>query len=167
MILRQISSKFTGRMSIVKESMSDKLIEEKLQEALSLHDDGKSYNEIRRHLTPELDEGTISYIIRLVDEFAIEENRIDEDIKKAKFKMYIGLAAFIVSCFLLYILYKNQALENISQQWMYSIMVLVQYFPVAFSVYFLWKAYQEELRLKKTEPEIDDSKFRLKRRNKK
>ncbi len=147
--------------------MNDKLIEEKLQEALSLHDDGKSYNEIRAHFASELDEGTIRYIIRLVDEFAIEEGRIEEDIKKAKFKMYLGLAAFAVSCFLLYVLYENQALEGISKQWVYSVMMLVQYFPVVFSLYFLWKAYQEESRLKKTEPEIDDSKFRLKRRAKK
>jgi hypothetical protein len=147
--------------------MDNKLIDEKLNEALALHDEGKSYTQIRAHFTPELDDDMISYIIRLVDEFAIEENRIREDLKRTKFKMKVGVIAFFLSCFLLYILYDNRALEGITVQWIYSVMMLVQYFPVAFSVYFLWKTHQEESRLKKIEPEIDDTKFRLKRRRKK
>ncbi len=147
--------------------MDNRIIEEKLDEALALYDEGKSYTQIRAHFSPELDGDTISYIIRLVDEFAIEENRIQEDLKKVKFKMKIGIASFFLSCFLLYILYENKALEGISVQWIYSVMMLVQYFPVVFSVYFLWKTHQEESRLKKLEPEIDDTKFRLKRMRKK
>lgn len=147
--------------------MDNKLIQEKLDIALNLYDAGRSYAQIREHFSAELDEVTISYIIRLVDEFAIEESRIQEDLKKVKFKMKIGVIAFILSSFLLYILYKNKALEGITVQWIYSVMMLVQYFPVAFSSYFLWKTHQEESRLKKVEPEIDDTKFRLKRRVKK
>lgn len=143
--------------------MSEQHIEEKLQEALALHDAGKSYAEIRLHFKDALDDHAISYIIRLVDEFAIEEKRIEEEIKKAKFKMYIGMVAFFLSAFLLYLLHINHALDNISTQWIYSVMMLVQYFPVVFSVYYLWKAYREEQQLKKKQPEIDDSKFRLKR----
>jgi hypothetical protein len=147
--------------------MDNQLIEDKLNEALALHDKGKSYTQIRTHFSDELDEETISYIIRLVDEFAIEENRIKEDLKKVKFKMRIGIIAFILSAFLLYILHINRALEGITVQWIYSVMMLVQYFPIAFSVYFLWKTHQEETNLKKIEPEIDDTKFKLIRRRRK
>ena len=146
--------------------MDEQLIDEKLQEALKLHDEGKSYSDIRQHFNAELDEATISYLIRLVDDFAIEENRIEEEVKKVRFKMLIGIAAFFLSCFLLYILYTYNALSGISSQNIYMIMVFVQYFPVLLSVYFLWKTYKEEIRLKKMEPEIDDTKFRMKRRRK-
>lgn len=146
--------------------MDERLIEKKLDEALSLHDKGLSYTKIREHFSKELDSETISYIIRLVDEFAIEENRIQEDLKTVKFKMRIGVLAFFISCFLLYLLYTNNALEGITTQWIYSVMMLLQYFPVLFSVYFLWKTNKEETRLKKLEPEIDDSKFRMKSRRK-
>ena len=147
--------------------MDNEQIQEKLDTALELYDDGKSYTQIRAHFSSELDNDTISYIIRLVDEFAIEENRIEEDLKKVRFKMKVGIVAFFLSSFLLYILYSNKALEGITVQWIYSVMMLLQYFPIAFSLYFLWKTHREETRLKKTEPEIDDSKFRLKRRGKK
>ncbi len=147
--------------------MDNQLIQEKLDEALALHDQGKSYTQIRAHFTGDLDDDTISYIIRLVDEFAIEENRIQEDLKKVKFKMRIGIVAFILSAFLLYILHINRALEGITVQWIYSVMMLVQYFPIAFSVYYLWKTHREETQIKKIEPEIDDTKFRLNRRRKK
>jgi len=147
--------------------MDNELIQKKLDIALELHDQGKSYVQIREHFSSELDEGTISYIIRLVDEFAIEESRIAEGLKKVKFKMKIGVVAFILSCFLLYILHSNRALGDITVQWFYSLMMLIQYVPMAFSLYYLWKTHQEESRLKKTEPEIDDSKFSLKRRRKK
>jgi len=146
--------------------MDNEQIQENLDKALALYDEGKSYTQIREHFKSELDEDTIRYIIRLVDEFAIEESRINEELKKAKFKMRIGVIAFILSSFLLYILYKNKALEGITVQWIYSVMMFLQYFPIAFSIYFLWKTHQQETRLKKTEPEIDDSKFRLKRRDK-
>lgn len=146
--------------------MDEQIIDQKLQEAIKLHDEGKSYREIREFFRAELSEDTISYLIRLVDEFAIEDNRIQEEIKKAKFKMQVGVVAFILSCFLLYLLYSYNALSGITSQTVYVIMVFVQYFPVLGSLYFLWNAYKEEIRLKKTEPEIDDTKFRMKRRRK-
>ncbi len=147
--------------------MDDQIIDQKLQEALKLHDEGKSYADIREHFKEDLNKETISYIIRLVDEFAIEENRISEEIKKAKFKMHVGVVAFAISCLLLYILYTYNALSGISSRTIYIIMVFVQYFPVVFSLYLMWRGYKEELLLKKMEPEIDDIKFRMKRRRKK
>jgi len=138
--------------------MDDELLDQKLQEALKLYDEGKSYAEIRSHFQSELEEGTISYIIRLVDEFAIEENQIKEDIKKAKFKMYIGMAFFAAAAFLIYKFYTNNAL--------YGPMSLLAYLPMVFALYLLWNGYKEEHKLKKTQPEIDDSKFRMKRRRK-
>ena len=146
--------------------MDDQLLDQKLQEALRLNEAGKSYPEIRDHFEGELDEDTISYIIRLVDEFVIEENRIAEEIKKSKFKMQISIAAFALSCFVLYLLYSNNALSGIKNQTIYSIMVFVQYFPVAGSLYLLWKSHKEVQALQKIEPEIDDTKFRMKRRKK-
>lgn len=133
-------------------------INQKLQEALKLKDDGKSYSDIRNHFKNELSEETISYIIRLVDEFVIEENRIREEIKKAKFKMYFGLIAFWVSALLMYKFYINDSLSGAIS--------LLAYLPMAFALYLLWKGYKEEHVLKKTAPEIDDSKFRMKRREK-
>lgn len=139
--------------------MDDQLIDQKLQEALELRDEGKSYSDIRAHFNNELTEETISYIIRLVDEFAIEENRIGEEIKKAKFKKYLGLAASAVSVLLIYIFYTNDSLSGAIS--------LLAWLPMIFALYLLWKGYREEQILKKTEPEIDDSKFRMKARKKK
>lgn len=139
-------------------TMEGQVIDEKLQEALRLHDEGKSYSEIRDHFKNELSDDTISYIIRLVDEFAIEENRIEEEIKKAKFKMYIGLIAFAISALLIYKFYTNNALHGTVS--------LLAYLPMVFALYLLWKGYKEEQSLKKTEPEVDDIKFRMKRRKK-
>ena len=138
--------------------MDDQVLDEKLQEALKLHDEGKSYPEIRDHFKGALTDEMISYIIRLVDEFVIEENRINEEIKTAKFKMYIGGAIFLVSALLIYKFYINDSLNGAIS--------LLAYLPMAFALYLLWRGYNEEIRLKKTEPEIDDSKFRMKRRKK-
>lgn len=138
--------------------MDDQLLDQKLQEALKLNEGGKSYPEIRDHFKDELDEDTIAYIIRLVDEFVIEENRISEEIKKAKFKMYVGLITFSISALLMYKFYINNAL--------FGSMGLLAYLPMVFALYLLWKGYKEELNLKKTSPEIDDTKFRMKRRKK-
>lgn len=139
--------------------MENEIMDQKLQEALVLHDEGKSYTEIRSHFMAELDDETISYLIRLVDEFSLEQDRINGEIKKAKFKMYVGAAAFGISALLIYNFYSNNALRGT--------MSLLAYLPLIFSIYLLWKGYKEELGLKKTSPEIDDTKFRMKRRSKK
>ena len=138
--------------------MDEQLIDQKLQEALKFHEDGKTYVDIRNYFKDELDDKMISYIIRLVDEFVMEENRIAEEIKKAKFKMYLGLVAFALSAIIIYKFYDNNALQGM--------MSLLAYLPMVFSLYLLWKGYKEEQVLKKTEPEIDDTKFRMKRRKK-
>ena len=72
--------------------------------------------------------------------------------------MYVGLAAFGISAFLIYKFYINDALTGS--------MSLLAYLPMVFALYLSWKGYKEELILKKTEPEIDDTKFRMKRRKK-
>lgn len=136
--------------------MEDQEIDDILQEALKLHEEGKSYAEIRAHFKDELNPDLISYIIRLVDEFVIEENRIKEEIKKAKFKIYIGLVAFGLSSLLVYKFYTNEALSGFIS--------LLAYLPMLFSLYLLWNGYKEVQTLKKTEPVIDDTKFRMNRR---
>lgn len=138
--------------------MDDQLLDQKLQEALVLHEEGKSYSDIRSHFKNELDNEMISYIIRLVDEFVMEENRIKEEIKKAKFKMYIGIAAFAISALIIYKFYVNDSLVGTIS--------LLAYLPMVFAVYLMWHGYKEELILKKMSPEIDDTKFRMKRRKK-
>jgi len=138
--------------------MDDQVIDQYLQEALKLHDEGKSYSDIRDFFKAELSEDTISYIIRLVDEFAMEENRINAEIKKAKFKIYLGLVAFGISALLIYNFYTNNSLTGA--------MALLAYLPMVFALYLLWKGYKQEQVLKKTQPEIDDTKFRMKRRKK-
>ena len=139
--------------------MEQQIIDEKLQEALQLYDEGKTYSDIRSHFREDLSEEAISYIIRLVDEFAIEDSRIKEEIKKAKFKMYLGLAGAGISALLIYLFYSNDSLSG-------RISILA-YLPMIFSHYLIWKAYKEEEKLKQSEREIDDSKFRMKRRRKK
>lgn len=139
--------------------MDNQEIDQQLAEALKLKDDGKSYSDIRNHFESELSAEKISYLIRLVDEFVIEENRINEEIKKAKFKMYLGMLALGISTFLLYKFYINGSLSGA--------IGLLAYLPMAFALYLLWKGYREEKTLKKTAPEIDDSKFRMKRKRKK
>jgi hypothetical protein len=139
--------------------MENKELDQKLREALALHDEGKSYEEIRNHFIHELDDDTISYLIRLVDEFALKENQIAADIKKAKFKMQVGVVAFFLAALLMYKFYINNALAGT--------IGLLAYLPMIFAIYLLWKGYKEELTLKKTTPEIDDTKFRMKKRKKK
>ena len=139
--------------------MDNEELDQKLQEALALHDEGKSYSQIRNHFKLDVDDDTISYIIRLVDEFSLEEDRIKAEIKKAKFKMYVGAASFCVSALVLYIFYTKDALKGA--------MSLLAYLPLIFSIYLLWKGYQDEVALQKSSPEIDDTKFRMKRRGKK
>lgn len=138
--------------------MSDQAIDQKLQEALELIDKGKTYTDIRKHFKDELSDEAISYIIRLADEFVIEENRIKGDIKKAKFKTYLGMAAAGISAILIYKFYVNEALSGAIS--------LLAYLPMIFSLFLVWKGYKEEQILKKSSPEIDDSKFRMKRSTK-
>lgn len=138
--------------------MDDEYIDQKLQEALGLFEAGKSYQEIRNHFQKELDVDTISYIIRLVDEYALENGRIQEEVQKAKFKMYLGLGGCLVGIFLIFIFYQQGILSG-------SIGLLA-YLPMIFSIYLLWKGYKEKQALQNESPEIDDSKFRMKRRKK-
>ena len=136
--------------------MDDKILDQQLQKALELHDEGKSYTDIRNHFKEELDEDMIAYLIRLVDEFELEDSRIKEEIKKAKFKMYVGLIAFGISALIIYSFYTYDSLRGT--------MSLLAYLPMVFSLYLLWRGYKDEIALKKIEPEIDDVKFRMKRR---
>ncbi len=135
--------------------MDDEFIDQKLQEALQLFEAGKNYQDIRNHFN-ELDDDSISYIIRLVDEFAIENGRIHEKKQNEKFKMYLGIGGCTVSAFLIFIFYQEDILGR-------SIGLLA-YLPMIFSIYLLWKGYKGVQLSQKESTEIDDSKFRMKRR---
>ncbi len=138
--------------------MDDHVLDQKLQEALKLYDDGLSYGDIRKKFEGNLSEDSIAYIIRLVDEFAIEESKIQGDIRKAKFKITLGIVAISASLILLYSFYINEVLVGV--------VGIMAYLAIGFSIYLLWMGYREKIRLTKTTPEIDDSKFRMKRRKK-
>ncbi len=138
--------------------MDDQAIDQKLQEALELFDAGSSFADLRNHFQNELDDDSISYIIRLVDEFAIESGRIQEEIQKAMFKIYLGIGGCVVSTFLIFIFYQEGILGGS--------VGLLAYLPMIFSIYLLWKGYRMVRSLQKESPEIDDSKFRMKRRKK-
>lgn len=138
--------------------MDDRQTDQKLQEALELFDQGYSYNDIRKHFKSELSEDDIAYIIRLTDEFALEESRIREEMKKAKFKIQLGAAALILAILLILAFDRMDALQGAS--------ALLAYLPLLFAFYLLGKGYTENIKLKKTQPEISDSKFRMKRRKK-
>ena len=94
----------------------------------------------------------------MVDEFVFETNRLHIEIKKARFKTYLGLIASGVSALLIITFYIEDKL--------FGAISLLAYLPMAFSLFLIWKGYNEEQMLKKETPEIDDSKFRMKRRKK-
>jgi hypothetical protein len=143
--------------------MNSQSLQENLDDALAMYEAGSTYAQIRHHFSASMDEETISYLIRLVDEFVLEEDRLKGEIRKAGFRKKLGILALALSVFLLYGLHTYSILDEIKRQWIYSTMLLLQYLPVMLSAYYLWTAYREEARLRKKTVEIDDSKFRLKR----
>ncbi len=136
--------------------IEEKQLDEKLQEALRLHEEGKSYNEIREYFSGELEEDTIKYIIRLVDEFVLEESRVKAEIQKAIHKMYFGMAVLAVSFLLIAKFYAEGSLVGIY--------LMLACLPLFFGLYVAWNGYKSRKTLGSKDIEIDDTKFRLKHR---
>jgi DUF438 domain-containing protein len=136
---------------IMDENESDQL----LQEVLTQLDDGKTYADIRAQLQGKADEKTISYVIRLADELIMEENRIRSEHKKAMFKVYMGMALTAVALILFIELYFREGVHQVKK--------LLTVLPLGIAGYFLIKSYIEAVRWKKTQPEVDDSKLKLRR----
>ena len=136
--------------------IEEKLLDEKVQEALRLYEEGNSYDDIRAHFQETLEEDTIKYIIRLVDEFVLEENRVKAEIQKATHKMYFGQAVLTVSVLLIAKFYSEGSLVGIY--------LLLACLPFFFGLYVTWDAYKSRKSLRNADIEIDDTKFRLKKR---
>lgn len=143
--------------------MNKDTIDKKLQEALALHDEGKSYQAIREHFQDELDEATLAYIIRLVDEFALEESRLSQEVKKAKSKIAVGFLAVVLSCYLLLIIDPQEGFLNSTSMYSFYALTAIKYLPLLGALYFMFKAYRKMKYFQRLDPEIDDTKFQMKR----
>jgi hypothetical protein len=138
--------------------MENSEVDRLLDEVLIHLEQGKSYAAIRDHYRNQVDEKTIAYVIRLADELVIEENRIKSEYKKSMFKVYMGIAFLIFTLLVFFELYFREGIHPIKK-----LLVLL---PLAISGYFLVRSYIEAMKWKKAQPEVDDSKFKLRRRNK-
>ena len=136
--------------------MDDNVLDQMLQEVLAQVDAGKTYADIRESLREKVDENTISYLIRLADDMIIEENRIRSEYKKAMFKVYMGIGFTIFSLFIFLELYFREGIHPVKK--------LFTILPMAISGYFVIKSYIEVRTWKRTQPEVDDSKLKLRRR---
>lgn len=135
--------------------MEENELDKLLDEVLALADAGKTYVEIRRQLQDRADESTIAYVIRLADELIMEENRLRSEYKKSMFKVYLSLALTAVALLIFLKLFYREGIHPIKQ--------LLSVLPLAITAYFLVVNYLEALKWKRTQPEVDDSKLKLRR----
>jgi len=125
-----------------------------LEEAFELQEQGNSYASIRAHFSERgLDADTISYLIRLVDEFIMEEEKISARIKSARFRMLYGVLVFLMGVLISYLFYTNDSFAGI-----YLAIALT---PLVTGLVLVWIAYRQFRMWKNRQPEIDDSKLKL------
>jgi len=135
------------------ESNLDKL----LKEALGMLDSGKDYAQIRKALEQkDLAKENIDYLIRLVDEFAIEGRKVKESIIWSRKKMIFGIL-FVIIAFVKAYLFNNLG-------YLYTAYGLLVAIPMAIGLYLIWDGWSNLKKWKNFEPEIDDSKLKLIRR---
>ncbi len=132
----------------------EKTLEEHLDEGLALYDQGYSFQKIRDHYQAQsLPEEMIAYIMRLIDEFALEEGKIQAQVKKAQWVVVFGLIMMVLGGFIAWLFYSNEAIKGYYYFFAYG--------PILFGAYIAWSGWRKMDRLRKTSPEIDDSKLRL------
>lgn len=137
--------------------MDNSKLELYLQNALDLFDEGKSFSEIRSILSEEsLDDELISYIIRLVDEFAVEQKKIEEKIRTAKLRVIFGGLVLGIGFLITYMFYLKNQLEGY--------FMIIAYTPIVLGLYLIWSGWKQSKKLGNFQPEIDDTKLKLKRR---
>jgi len=137
--------------------MSNPKLERYLQQALDYYDEGKDLSEIRALFSEEgLDPELISYILRLVDEFAVEEERNQEKIRSARLMMIFGTMVTGVGLLISYMFYL--------QQYLHGYYLVIAFTPVVGGVFLLWKGWSLARKLSAYQPEIDDTKLKLTRR---
>ncbi len=128
-----------------------------LNEALKLLDDGRDYSQIRSSLEDQgLEKEEVSYIIRLVDEFAIEARKAKEKKIWSRKKMIYGILFLIVA------LIKAFLFNDLG--YLYTTYGLLVAIPLAIGLFLIWNGFSNLRKLDHYEPEIDDSKLKLTRR---
>jgi hypothetical protein len=132
-------------------------LEEHLHLALDLFEKGKDFNEIRNVLADQgLDSEMISYVIRLVDEFAVEDKKVEEKIRTARLRLIFGVLVLGVGLLIAYMFYLREVLTGYY--------MIIAYTPIVAGAYLIWSGWKEKRRWINYQPEIDDTKFKLVRR---
>lgn len=120
-------------------------------------DSGKDFIQIRKTLEQKgLEKENINYIIRLVDEFAIEGRKVKENIRWSRKKMIFGVLFVAIA------IVKAYLFNDLG--YLYTAYGLLVAIPLAIGLYLVWNGYSNLNKWKRYEPEIDDSKLKLTRR---
>ncbi len=128
-----------------------------LNEALDMFDQGRDYMQIRKALEQKgLDKEEIDYIIRLVDDFALEDRKIKEQKRWSVKKIIYGILFMIVA------LIKAFMFNNLG--YLYTSYGLLVAIPLAIGLYLVWNGYISFRKWKNYQPEIDDSNLKLTKR---
>lgn len=132
-------------------------IEDHLEEAFALHERGKGYGDIREHFSREgLSDELTGYLIRLLDDFVVEEEKISSRLRTARNMVVYGVLVLLVGMLIAYLFWSNGSLQGL-----YLALGLT---PVAVGLAAIWTGYRKMLYWKNHRPEIDDAKLKLKRR---
>lgn len=125
-----------------------------MEESLDLFDAGKSFQDIRTYLVSKgLSDDSIKYIIRLVDEFAIEQAKIDHKRSNARVRMILGLLVVIVGLLVIGGFYVRSMLIGYYRIFAFG--------PLAVGIFVLYTGWRDYRKLKNTSPEIEDTKLKL------
>ena len=136
--------------------METKELDQHLDESLDMFDAGRSFQEIRAHLeTKGLSGDAIKYIIRLVDEFAIEQAKLDHKRNNARIRMMLGALVIVVGALVVGGFYVRDMLTGFYE--------LFAFGPMALGILLVYSGWREYRKLKNTAPEIEDTKLKLKR----
>ncbi len=132
-------------------------LNEYLQQALDMFDSGHDYSRIRKALEQkDVGKEEIDYIIRLVDDFALEARKIKENKRWSVKKIIYGVLFLIVA------LIKAFMFNNLG--YLYTSYGLLVAIPLAIGLYLIWNGYFSLRKWRSYEPEIDDTKLKLTRR---
>ncbi len=136
--------------------MDTKALDQYLDESLKMFDDGQTFLDIRKYLeSKDLSAEAIKYIIRLVDEFAIEEAKLAHQRNNAKLRMLLGVLVTLVGLLVVGGFYGRNMLIGYYRIFAFS--------PLAVGIFLLYTGWREYRKLKNTSPEIEDTKLKLTR----
>jgi hypothetical protein len=128
-----------------------------LDTAFELHDRGDGYAAIRKHFAGlGLEEEKIAYIIRLLDEFLLEEEKMRARARSGRNLLIFGTLTLLVGLLVVYLFWSNASLEGLY--------VALGMTPVVAGLAAMWTGLRQMRYWEKQQPEIDDAKLRLRRR---